>query len=200
VALVLLLALVLALTALPTTATAAVLYSGHHHVVKPGETLSEIARYYGVTVTVLARYNGIVNSNHIYVGQKLRIPAAGSGHFPYPGHPPVGCSAYHHVKRGDTLSSLARWYGVSIRALAALNGISNTNHIYVGQKLCVPSAYAPSKPPPGHGHHSSHYKVKHGDTLSQIARWHGTSVHHLMRVNGISNPNYIYVGQLIRIY
>jgi LysM repeat protein len=42
--------------------------------------------------------------------------------------------------------------------------------------------------------------VQRGDTLSQIAKWCGTSVRNLMYLNGIHNPNFIYVGQVIRIY
>jgi LysM repeat protein len=42
--------------------------------------------------------------------------------------------------------------------------------------------------------------VQRGDTLSQIARWCGTSVHHLASINGIWNPSRIYVGQVLRIW
>lgn len=77
----------------------------------------------------------------VYVGQKLYIPPAGAGHKPYPDHPPVGCVQYHVVHKGDTLSYIAKWYHVNLYALAQLNNIRNPNHIYVGQKICIPSAY-----------------------------------------------------------
>lgn len=44
------------------------------HVVRPGETLSEIAEYYGVGISVLMRHNGIDNPNLLRPGQRLEIP------------------------------------------------------------------------------------------------------------------------------
>ena len=43
------------------------------------------------------------------------------------------------------------------------------------------------------------YKVKRGDSLSEIAKWYGVSVHQLQKANGIKNPNRIYAGQIICI-
>lgn len=173
--------------------------SGGYHIVKKGETLSQIARYYGVSVAAMARANGLSNPSYIYVGQHLTIPASG-------GVGSVGCSSYYHIRHGDQLGRLAAYFGVSTYALASVNGISNASLIYVGQKLCIPSAYGPARPPhgPGMGHGGSgggggYYVVKAGDTLSEIAAWHGTSVHHLMHINGLHNPNYIYVGQRLRL-
>jgi LysM repeat protein len=135
-------ALSLILIALPSAAVAAPATNGPYiHVVQKGQTLSGIARFYGVTVSALARYNGLQIDSWVYVGQKLRIPPAGAGHKPYPGHPPVGCVKYHVVQKGDTLSYIAKWYHINLYALAQLNNISNANHIYVGQKICIPSAY-----------------------------------------------------------
>ena len=225
IGLMLVLVLTIILAALPAAAMAAPAHSGNIHVVRPGESLGYIARYYGVTASVLAHYNGISTPTRIYVGQHLRIPPAGVGHKPYPGHPPVGCAQYHHVRKGDTLSHIARWYGVQLHALAQLNNISNPSHIYVGQKICIPSGFkgvshgyhkpAPPvyhppqygcgvcggyhKPDYGHKPGYGHYVVQKGDSLSKIARWYGVSVHHLMRLNGIADANKIYVGQVIRI-
>lgn len=61
---------------------------------------------------------------------------------PDPGKPdkPHGgmCSAQHVVRRGDTLSKLARYYHTSVQALVRANHIRNPNRIYVGQTLCIP--------------------------------------------------------------
>jgi LysM repeat protein len=195
ITLVFLVVIALLLTALPTAAIAAPAYSGGYHVVKAGETLSEIAKYHGVTLWSLVHANGIANPNHVYVGQRLYIPSAGSG---YPGGH-ASCSTYHIVQKGDTLSGIAAWFGVSTYALASVNGIANTNIIRLGSRICIPSPYNGGDhhyPPPAH---DGYYRVKAGDTLSKIARWHGTTVHHLMWLNGLSNPNYIYVGQVLQI-
>lgn len=183
----LLVTLILSTAVLPTTAMAAPAASGGYHVVQSGQTLSSIARYYGVTVWALANANGISNPNRIYVGQSLWIPAAGTGG--------PGCSTYHIVQRGDTLSGIAAWFGVNTWSLAAVNGISNANHIWVGMKLCIPSGYGHPGPVTGTGY----YTVRAGDTLSKIAAWHGTSVQYLIWLNHLNNANYIYVGQVLRV-
>jgi LysM repeat protein len=60
------------------TTTPAATSSAGAHVVQAGQTLASIAARYGVTASAIASANGIVNSNLIYVGQKLTIPAGGS--------------------------------------------------------------------------------------------------------------------------
>ncbi len=49
------------------------------YTVRAGDTLASIARRYNTTVAALAQLNGIANPNRIYVGQRLRVPAPGSG-------------------------------------------------------------------------------------------------------------------------
>jgi LysM repeat protein len=109
------------------------------HVVQPGQTLFSIARWYGVDLWALARYNGILNPNYIYVGQRLAIPAAAR---------PVPSGRIYVVKRGDTLTRIASIYGVSVWSIAEANGIYNLQMIYVGQRLVIPgTAPAPAPRP-----------------------------------------------------
>lgn len=187
VGLALLLVLALVGAILPTAAFAAgetaPVQSGYVHIVQKGETLSGIARYHGVTIHALMYANGLADPNYIYVGQRLYIPTDGGA--------PAGCASYYYVQRGDTLSRIAAYYGINTHALARANGIWDANQIYVGQKLCIPSVYGP---PTG-----AYYTVQRGDTLSKIAQWYGVSVHYLMHLNGLRNPNYIYVGQVLRV-
>lgn len=200
----LLVCIALTATFIPTAAIAAPADApaagAGHHVVRPGETLSHIARYYGVTINALKQANGLGNANYIYVGQHLYIPSGDYGH-----GAPAGCSNYYYVRHGDSLSKVAKWFGIKTSALASANGLSNANYIYVGQKLCIPSIYGGGYKHGGSHHddggygHGGDYRVKPGDTLSEIAKWNGTSVHKLMHLNGLSNPNYIYVGQWLRL-
>lgn len=104
-----------------------------------------------------------------------------------------GCSTYHYVQPGQTLSGIARWYGVSVQAIAQANGIWNVNYIRSGTWLCIP--YPGSYPGGGSTVHVVHY----GETLSGIARWYGTTVQCLCNVNGLWNPNYIRAGQRLVI-
>jgi LysM repeat protein len=116
------------------------------HVVRRGENLFRIALRYGMTAQRLAAANGIVNTNRIYVGQRLVIPGAGST--PSTPAQPTPSGQTYTVRRGDTLSAIALRYGVSMWALAQVNGISNASFIYVGQVLRIPSGGNPAPPAP----------------------------------------------------
>ena len=179
-----------------TTMSAPHSYGWYYHV-KPGDSLSKIARRYSVTVSALAHANGLSTTSYVYVGQKLYIPAATSH---------VACSSYYYVKYGDTLSEIAKWYGANYYGLAQANGLSNASYIYAGQKLCIPNIYSTGYYG-GHHDYGKHdysggygwYVVKPGDTLSEIAAWYGVSVHYLAQINGIYNPSHIYVGQKLKV-
>ncbi len=99
-----------------------------------------------------------------------------------------GSSTVYVVQSGDTLYSIALRYGTSVSELVALNNIANPNLIYVGQVLYLPSDSASS---------GNIYVVQRGNTLWGIARTYGTTVNALVSLNGISNPNLIYVGQVL---
>ncbi len=162
--------------------------------VKRGDTMGEIARYYGVTVRDIMVANNLSNSQ-IYVGQRLYIPAGGSPS-------KAGCTSVYRVKRGDTLTKIAKHYNMNVSALARANGINNASHIVVGQVICIPQIWG-NRSSSGHGSSggSSHgvHVVRAGDTLSQIAKNYGTSMRSLMQINNIKNPNQIYIGQRIRL-
>ena len=95
------------------------------------------------------------------------------------------------VKSGDTLSGIANKYGSNIKAIATLQDIQNKDRISVGQKLYVPVGKSTTS--------SGTYTVKSGDTLSGIAKKYATSVATLQSKNGISNPDKIYAGQVLKV-
>ncbi len=108
------------------------------------------------------------------------------------------------VKSGDTLSAIASKYGMTTNALVALNGISNPNMIYPGQVLRVADSGAGSTvtkkaTTPITSTGTQAYTVRYGDTLSGIASRYGTSTSTLASINGISNPNWIYPGQVLKL-
>lgn len=96
------------------------------------------------------------------------------------------------VQAGDTLAAIAERYGTTVSWLVTTNNIANPDFIYVGQKLSVPCA--PTDPPAVRIH-----VVQRGETLALIAAKYGTTVDAIARANAITNPNFIYVGQKLRI-
>jgi LysM repeat protein len=162
-------------------------------VVKPGETLSEIADRHGVSLTRLMQANGITNPNLVVAGQSLRLPgssAAGAG---------SSSGASVTVQPGDTLSDIADRQGISLNQLMQANGITNPDMVVAGQKLVLPgsrratAAAAPRELP------TAPYTVKSGETISEIADRFGTSTERLIQLNGISNPNLVVAGTRLAI-
>ncbi|EOH8698362.1 LysM peptidoglycan-binding domain-containing protein [Enterococcus faecalis] len=93
----------------------------------------------------------------------------------------------HIVQYGETLSSIATQYGTTYQALASLNGLSNPNMIYAGQVLKVNEKVSTTRT----------YTVRSGEALSSIASRLGTTYQALAQRNGLSNPNFIYPGQVL---
>ncbi len=139
------------------------------HVVQRGENLFRIALRYGVTVNALAAANGLSNTSHIYVGQRLTIPTGGS-----PGPTPPS-SGVHVVRPGENLFSIALRYGITSQALAAANGIANPNRIYVGQRLVIPGSGTtpptPRRAKPIPCGAATHSRPSPGDSASRRGRW-----------------------------
>jgi membrane-bound lytic murein transglycosylase D len=176
--------------------------SGTHRVNR-GETLSTIARKYGVSVRALQRANGLRSANHIRVGQRLKVPGYNP---PAPALAPAQVAAVpepapaegvYRVKRGDTLASIARKFGVSARDLATVNRIQNANQIHPGQVIELPGGSLTAKV--GDRSHAGTYSVRRGDTLDSIARKFGVGVSELIALNGIANRNRIKIGQSLYI-
>ena len=104
-------------------------------------------------------------------------------------------STVHVVQPGENLFRIALRYGVTVDALAAVNGLSNVSHIYVGQRLVIPTGGATGSTTPSSGVHV----VQRGENLFRIALRHGVTYQAIAAANGIANPNHIYVGQRLVI-
>ncbi len=171
------------------------------YTVQSGDTLSGIANKFGTNYESLANLNNISNPNRIYVGQVLKLSAnsntASSANQATTNATPAGS---YSVKAGDSLSAIAARYGMSYETLARLNNISNPNRIYVGQVLKLSSGSTVSNVV-NHSTASAagSYTVKSGDSLSAIAARYGMSYETLARLNNISDPNRIYVGQTLNL-
>ena len=171
--------------------------------VKSGDTLSHIARDYGMTVSSLKSLNNL-KSDTIYVGQTLKVKAEASKPTPaptqQPEEKPATTSGTYKVKSGDTLSHIAKDYGMSVSSLKTLNNLKS-DMIYVGQTLKVTGAEskpAPAPKPVAPSSNASTYKVKAGDTLSHIAKANNMSVTALKQLNNLKS-DLIFVGQSLKV-
>ena len=181
--------------------------SAASYTVKSGDTLSGIASQYNTTVNQIVSLNQLSNPNLIYVGQVLKLKNSqttnSSSSSSSSSSTAATTAGMYTVKAGDTLSAIASRYSTSSSTLASLNSLSNPNLIYVGQVLKVSSNASTSSSTSSSANSTvttaASYTVKAGDTLSAIAAKYGTTYQALASANSISNPNDIYVGQVIKV-
>ncbi len=110
------------------------------YTVQSGDTLGRIAQRFGTTVAELQRLNpSLTDPNILSLGQTLVVPGgAGSATGGATAGTTTGQSKTYVVQRGDTLLSIARRFGLTLKDLQAANNITNPDKIYPGQKLVIP--------------------------------------------------------------
>lgn len=111
--------------------------------------------------------------------------------------PPV--NREYTVRKGDTLSGIARKEGVALSELMSANGLGRDATIYVGQNLLIPET-GPSEDAASMETEFSgkEVTVERGDTLSAIAARNGTTINRIKSMNNLSG-NTIYVGQKLTV-
>jgi lipoprotein-anchoring transpeptidase ErfK/SrfK len=115
------------------------------YIVQPGDTMLRIAARHDVSVSQLARANGLQWYSWVYVGQRLTIPGDTTG------APPSSAATTYVVRRGDTLTRIAARHGVSVSGPAHANGLNLYSWVYAGQRLTIPGGTSPSAPQDGSG-------------------------------------------------
>lgn len=105
-----------------------------YYTVVRGDNLSKIASKFKTTIAKLVEWNKIKNPNLIYVGQRLIVGYKDPTPTPTP---PTPEKVYYTIKRGDTLSGIAKKYGTTVTQLCSWNNIKNPNLIVVGQVIRV---------------------------------------------------------------
>jgi membrane-bound lytic murein transglycosylase D len=157
------------------------------YTVREGDALEKIAKQYGVSVGDLRIWNGLKGSK-IVVGQSLDIysePEERAPIIPTPPGPrnPVSANAdnapstpgqTHRVRKGETLSEIAKAYRVTTRELMHHNNLQSSR-IRINQILKIPPSSVTQS--------TSYYKVRAGDTLWDISRKYGVSVEDLQASN-----------------
>ena len=167
----------------------------------------DIARLSGVSSTVLKQYNPELRRWITPPGVDeyiLRVPVGkGDGlskklsSIPAADKKPQWTT--HTVRRGQTLSYIARKYGASISALIAVNNIRNKNQLRVGQVLKIPTSRYYASPTITTDKDIVTHKVKKGETLSEIAESYGTSISKIRSINNLYGKRFIYPGQKLKI-
>ncbi|MCI7708270.1 MAG: LysM peptidoglycan-binding domain-containing protein [Sutterella parvirubra] len=159
--------------------------------VRPGDTLSTIARRWHITMKSIVTANRL-RSDRLRAGQRLILTVPNVERAPIQqASRSTGSHKIHAVSSGETLSSIARRYGVSVSALRTTNRISG-NVIRPGQRLRIPGTAGDDLPA------AVIYTVRQGDALSTIAQRFGTTVTKLKRANRLTN-NTLRVGQRLEI-
>ena len=104
----------------------------HVHIVHRGDTMWSIARRTGVDVNKLARINGLQPGDPLRAGQRLRLSNSNSG-----GSGGGARKVTYTVRRGDTLTQIAKLFQVSVGQIMSWNGIGSHSGIAPGQKLTI---------------------------------------------------------------
>ena len=185
------------------------------YTVVKGDTLSGIAKKYGVSLEALFQTNGLKRNSTLAIGQKIVIPQINST---MPFSVPIATTTLsatlvpaeagivYRVREGDTLSEIAQYYGMSTAALKTANRLSS-DRIRIGQELVIPgnldrsdspasttrivTRNEPSLPDDNEGY--SHV-VRAGETPGEIAQRYGMRTQELMALNNIADPRKLRVG------
>jgi LysM repeat protein len=111
------------------------------HTIGRGETLSHIARRYGVTVGELEQANAGLDARRLRVGQSVRIPGVASASAPpttATARPAASGARTHTIRSGDTLDAIARRYGTTVSALQRANPGLNARRLVPGRTVRLP--------------------------------------------------------------
>jgi membrane-bound lytic murein transglycosylase D len=161
------------------------------HTVRYGETLSGIAKQFKASVSAIAEVNNLNPAEPLKEATELVIPVGGSGS----SGPVALAGERHRVTRGETLSSIARKYGVTLDQLRAWNNLKGSV-IQIGSSLVVAPERATE--PIASASTSGRHTVRRNETLSIIAGRYNITVSQLMAWNGL-NDTTIRVGSVLRV-
>lgn len=155
--------------------------------VKSGDTVTQIAKRFGLSITAIAKLNNLGPKSLIRVGQVLKLVGKTQ--------PDLDPENYR-VKPGDTLSGIAARHKLKLSELTSINRISSSTLIYPGQVLRVAKVIPISQPPVGG---PDTYQVVAGDSLDSVAQKFGITLSSLREYNNLTKASIIYVGQVLNL-
>ena len=145
----------------------------------------------------------VMDTNQAIVGAVSNAPAQP---VPEPTLPAPTAQEYV-IQKGDTFDALHKKFGVSVKAIIAANPTVNPSKLQIGQRIVIPAPTAPAPgaaPAPGGATTAAAetgeqtYKVKSGDSLTRIAKDHGTTLTALRKLNHLTTDK-IKVGDILKI-
>ncbi|MBA2291649.1 MAG: LysM peptidoglycan-binding domain-containing protein [Gemmatimonadales bacterium] len=173
------------------------------HRVAKGETVTTIARRYGVPTTAIRSANSNARSKRLATGSTLYIPVSNALPESALREPELVTntrSRTHLVRRGETLSGIASRYNVSQASIRTANKLPKSGAIRLGQKLVVKGATGTaSKSAVAARTTNRTHVVKAGETVGSIAQRYGVRQSTLISVNGLGRRAVIRKGQRLRI-
>ena len=171
-----------------------------YHRIRPGESLSTIARRYHSSVRKIMRANNLHRSSYIVAGRKLKIPRRGT--MPY--RPKIDRNkdltlpSTHAVKSGDSLWNIAKRYGTTTQKIQSLNNLQTTQ-LHIGQALKIPGYKDEKIVAKIEVGNLKVYQVKRGDSPFDIAQLHNMPLKRFLRINLLTLNSTIYPGQKLVI-
>lgn len=182
------------------------------HSVQSGETMTSIARYYGISESRLRALNGVYGNTNPIAGQVVnlkgqisaealaeadRLTAKNGRSIP---RLPMGVDGYevYTIKSGDNPSRIANKFNVSSKELMTLNEIYNPRLLKIGQKLRIPKKKIKTEPAFDADGYDIHV-IGEGESLWSIAQKHGVEYYALIGLNSITNPTGLKIGQKLKI-
>ena len=103
------------------------------HIVKTGDTISSISKFYSINKDLIIKLNNLKNENYIFVGQNLIISESTDN----TSKQSDVINSYHIVQIGENLTDISSKYNLNVKYLIDINNLKNPNSIKVGQKLLL---------------------------------------------------------------
>jgi LysM repeat protein len=175
--------------------------------VQGGDTVSSIAGRFGLSTASVLALNGLGWKSVIFPGQVLKLTnAVTSSAAPATTSSTSSAAQRYTIGTGDTVSSIASKFGVSVQAILSANGLGWSSVIYPGRTLTIPRSgtaevfeTVAEVSPIVNTTVTESYTIKSGDTLSGIATKFGVSVASLLSANSLSMSSIIFGGQTLKI-
>lgn len=189
--------------------------SWRNYSVQSGDSLITIARKFSTTPRVIQQVNKL-DSDLIRIGQQLLIPSASKGSDAYAlsqsqrveriqDRKRQGNKVHYRVRRGDTFWDIAREHRVTVRQVAAWNGMAPGDPLIPGKELVIWSKTREATPSTAARSSDGMvrkvgYRVRSGDSLSAIASRFSVNVGDIASWNDLNTDRYLQPGQSLVLY